>query len=288
MKRRAQNMKTDFPKLALGTWLIGGDKEPDPHNDDQKDIATIQLAVENNVSLIDTAQNYANGRCEELIGLALQDYNRASYQILTKQNKLKLSYDQVIEGFHESLRRLKVDRIDYFLCHAPNPEQFDMRDFFRASNQLYKDGLIKYVGVSNFGPKMLQLAMDTSEQPIAVNQVCFSLADDDALSTGTYEFCVKNNVPMQAYRTLVALNENQAALHVLTDIARKKNLTVQQVALAYLNSYSGVSFTIRAGSSEHWDAIKKALLVTLSDDEAARLRESHHNRRGASHHFLTK
>ena len=47
---------SDFPKLALGTWLMGGTKDPNPDNDDRRDIAAIRLAIKNGVTLIDTAQ----------------------------------------------------------------------------------------------------------------------------------------------------------------------------------------------------------------------------------------
>ena len=197
-----------------GTWLMGGTKEPDPNNDDEKDISIIQLALDNGITLIDTAQNYAAGRCEELVGQAIKDRPRGSYQILTKQAKENLSYQGVIDGCKASLKRLGVDHIDYFVCHAPNAN-FDTRDFFRAANQLRSDGLIRNVGVSNFGVKFLQIALEASDSPISLNQVSFSLNDDDILSTGTYEFCVKNKIPIQAFRTLAGLKDNKEIADVL-------------------------------------------------------------------------
>ena len=172
-------------------------KDADPENDDQKDIAVIKLAHENGIVLMDTAQNYAAGKCEEIVGQALTPYPRDSYQILTKQNKNFLSFTDVITGCHDSMKRLHVGYIDYFLCHAPNPE-FDPGDFFRAANQLYKDGLIRNVGVSNFGPRMLQISLDTSEIPIALDGVSCYLADDDVFSSGTYDFCRQHKIPIQA------------------------------------------------------------------------------------------
>lgn len=264
---------------------MGGTKDPDPNNDDEKDISIIQLALDSGITLIDTAQNYASGRCEELVGQAVKDYSRESYQILTKQAKENLGYQGVIDGCKASLKRLGLDYIDYFVCHAPNVD-FDMRDFFRAANQLHRDGLIRSVGVSNFGVRSLQIGLEASDLPISLNQVSFSLNDGDILRTGTLEFCIKNKIPIQAFRVFAGLKDNKEIANVLEKIAPKYDLTTQQVALAYINSYKDICFTIRASSKEHWQQIKDALSVSLKDGDIATLKELHIDRRGAFGGFL--
>lgn len=276
---------SDFPKLALGTWLMGGSKVPNPNNNDNKDISIIKQAINSGVFLIDTAQNYADGKCEEIVGKALKDISRKSYRILTKQKKDRLKYQNVIDDCNTSLKRLGVDYVDYFLCHAPNLD-FDMKDFFRAANELVKLGKVKNVGVSNFGPKMLQLAIEQSDTPIVVNQVHFALDDDDVLSTGTYDFCRQHNITIQAYRTLADLEENENTLKIIDKIAQKRQLTRHQVAVAYINQYEGLAFTLRASSSNHWTEIKEALDITLKPDEMKVLRDSHKNITGKFKHFL--
>ena len=219
------------------------------------------------------------------MGEAVSSYERSDYRILTKQIKSRLSYGQVIEDCQASLKRLGVEYVDYFVCHAPNAE-FDMRDFFRAANQLYKDGRIKNVGVSNFGPRMLQLALDTSDLPIACNQVCFSVADDDVLSTSTYEFCLKNNIPIQAYRTLVSLDANKEAEMKLKIVAKQHQVTIRQALIAYINSYENMTFTIKSSSSKHWQEIKDALEIKLTPEEISAVRNTHRNKEGAFKGFL--
>lgn len=278
-------MQTDFPKLALGTWLMGGTKDPDPKNDDQKDLAAIKTALDFGISLIDTAQNYANGRCEELVGLATADYPRDSYQILTKQNRVHLGYDQVMSGFYDSLNRLNLEYIDYFLCHAPNPD-FDLKEFFKATNQLHKEGLIRHVGVSNFGPTSLQIALETSEPPIAVNQVSFSLNDSGILTSGTYDLCLENKIPIQAYRTLADIAEDPEIYSILETLSKKYALTPHQIALAYLNSHEGMCFTIKASSSDHWQQIKDALTISLEPADTEQLKKIHLTKKSGFSNFL--
>lgn len=275
----------EIPKLALGTWLIGGTKNRDPKNDDGKDLRIIATAIESGINLIDTAQNYASGRCEELVGQAVSEFDRKDYQILTKQMKSHLRYNEVIEGCHASLQRLGLEYIDYFVCHAPNPE-VDMKEFFKACNKLYDLGLIKNIGVSNFGPKMLKLAMDASELPIRLNQVSFSLADYDIISTGTYDFCLANNIAIQAYRTLAGSKYNEDTSNLVAPISKKYNLTTEQITIAYLNSFDNINFTIRASTSGHWDEIKEALGIKLNSGELNKIRLFHQKQVGQFRHLL--
>jgi len=273
------NMNTELPKLALGTWLMGGTKYPDPNNDDARDISVIKTAIDSGVTLIDTAQNYADGKCEELVGQAIAGYPREKVQLLTKQRKLQLSYDQVIQGCHDSLKRLGVDYLDYFVCHAPNPD-FDLRDFFKASNQLYQDGLIRHVGVSNFGVRSLRTALEATELPIALNQVSFSVNDRDILTSGTYDFCVRHGIPIQAYRPLVDIRQEQDSYDLLVRIAQAMNITPHQVLIAYLNSYEGVNFTVRASSVEHWKQIREAFEISLAAADLEALKRIHMTKQG--------
>ncbi len=274
-----------FPILALGTWTIGGLKDPNPNNDDQKDIKIIKTAVDNDVTLIDTAQNYANGRCEELIGQALQGMSRDSFQILDKQRKERLQYSQVIEDVDLSLSRLGVDYIDYFFCHAPTNEE-DVREFFRATNELIRSGKIKNVGVSNFGPNMLRVALETSEHPIVANQIHVSTVDDDAETTGTIEFCQQNNIAVQAYRPIMNIRENQKSFDVVKSLSKKYEVSPEQIVLAYLHSKYDCVFTIKSSSKQHWDEIKSALEISLSQKDIDEIYNSYKNTKGQLRHFL--
>ncbi len=272
-------------KIALGTWLMGGTKDPDPANDDAYDISIIRLAIDSGVTLIDTAQNYAAGRCEELVGEAVASCPRSSYKILTKQAKEQLDYKGVIEGCKRSLERLNLDYLDYFVCHAPNAA-FDMREFFRAANKLADKGLIKNVGVSNFGPAMLKIAVESSALPISLNQVSFSLYDDSILRTGTYAYCVENGIPIQSYRTLVTLGENPEIMSELVKIAKNYEATPHQIALAFLNSYENIHFTLRASSKVHWEEVMAAMEIKLAPSEVEILSKLQANHPGRFEDFL--
>jgi diketogulonate reductase-like aldo/keto reductase len=279
------NANDIVPKLALGTWLMGGTKDPDLNNNDARDIQVIQTAIDEGITTIDTAQNYAAGRCEEIVGEAIKKYPRESYKILTKQNRFFLSYQDVIDGCHASMKRMGIYYVDYFVCHAPNLD-FDMRDFFKAASDLHNQGLIRNVAVSNFGPKLLDLAVKTSKLPILFNQVHFSIDDDDIMTTGTYDFCLKHNIKIQAYRPLVDIDTNADAAKLLIDLSKKYSISKHQLVLAYLNSYEEVVFTIRSSSKTHWDEIKQAMEIKLEDADIESIKKTHMNKEGGNRQFL--
>ncbi len=265
-------MPMNVPKLALGTYGFGGAKERDPNNDDSKDVEVVKLAIHNGVSLIDTAQVYAEGKSEELIGQATKDLARSSYMVETKQLPGSISYTDTMLGVEASLKRLGVDYIDIFLCHSPDAST-DLREFFKATNELHELGKIKHVGVSNFGPKMLKIAMETSDTPIVLNQVNVSPSFDDVFASGTYDFCRENGIEVQAYSVLRRLRENEKTVKVLESIAKHRDKTIEQLAIAFVNSL-GVKMVIKASSQEHWDQVKEALDISLTDQEILKIKDA--------------
>ncbi len=83
------------PILGLGTWLVGGDLEPD-YSDDANAISAIKKAIELGYSHLDTAELYSNGHCEELIGKAIKSIDRKKLFITSKVRGTKLKYNDVI------------------------------------------------------------------------------------------------------------------------------------------------------------------------------------------------
>ena len=258
-----------FPTVALGTWLMGGAKDPDPSNDDDRDKAAIRAAIDSGVALIDTAQNYAGGKAESLVGevLAESAYHNKDVRVLGKQNRFKLnSAEQIRADFDASLERLGVKHFEYYLLHAPNPD-VPIDEFFAVANKLVKEGKIRNLGVSNFGIDMLVHAMAISEAPIVVNQLSFSPTDRHILESGLYQFCLKHGITVQAYRPLVESINLLADNKIAQSIAQDRNLSIAQVVVAWICSHEGVALTARASTAEHWHDILEGTKVLLTEDE---------------------
>ena len=147
-------------RLGLGTWQ---------NTDPEACANSVETAVEMGYRHVDTAQVYDN---EEYVGegLAAADVDREDVFLATKVWTSQLSYDDVVHSTKESLDKLGVDYVDLLYVHWPANE-YDPEDTLPAFDQLYDDGLIRNVGVSNFEPRHLDEAREVLDAPLFANQV---------------------------------------------------------------------------------------------------------------------
>src|SRR5687768_16564416 len=103
-----KKLKNGFkmPIYGLGTWQMGGRLDRDFSNNDEEDIKAIQSAIDLGVTHIDTAESYANGYAEVLVGQAIKKYDRKKLFIVSKAFIDHLGYDDLIKACKNSLKRL--------------------------------------------------------------------------------------------------------------------------------------------------------------------------------------
>ncbi len=228
------NNKTDIPILGLGTWRLSGDET----------INVVKKALKIGYNHIDTAEMYGN---EKEIGDAIKDADRAKLFLTSKVWYDNLHYQDVISACKESLKKLGTNYLDLYLIHWPNPS-IDMKETFQALKELYSEGTVKAVGVSNFTIKNLKLALDVCQSislPITVNQVEFHpfLYQESLLN-----FCRKNNVFLTAYRPIAKglVNDNL----IIRQIAQKYQKSPAQITLRWLTQLDIITIP-KASSEEH-------------------------------------
>lgn len=259
----------EIPLLGLGTWGFGGREFHDPENNDLKQIEAIENAVTSDVTWIDTAEYYAEGYAETLVGMALRGAKRDSYQICSKVWKTHLHRDDVWRAAENSLKRLRTDHFDLYLYHQID-ESVPLEETLGAMNELVQQGIAKNIGVSNFNTERLERAMNLSEAPIVLNQVEYSLVcrepENDLLP-----FCQENDVILQAWRPLQYLKDCS-----LTDeLCEKYSVSLQQLALAWLVAQKNVTTISATQDPAHlWDNLASTELV-LEEDDIMRLKNDY-------------
>lgn len=221
-----------LPKIGFGTWSIGGGSTPDPKLDSVS-MTALRAALEVGYTHFDTAEAYAAGHSEELVGRAIRETNtkREDVFITTKVSPEHLGYDHVLKSCENSLRRLNMDYIDLYLIHWPGTG-VKYEETFRALNKLVRDDKVKHLGVSNFKLKLLKQAQGLSETPILTDQIPYRIPDRTYMENGVIEYCQQNDILVTAYSPLkfrsVKVNKT------LADIAQAHSATPFQIALTWL------------------------------------------------------
>jgi voltage-dependent potassium channel beta subunit len=168
-------------EISLGSWLTYG-------NSTEKETAmkTIDKAYELGINSFDTANVYAKGEAEKIVGEALRKYPRESYVIATKvfwpmgdgPNDRGLSRKHVFEQLHASLKRLNLDYVDIYYCHRYDKET-PVDETLRTIDDLVRQGKVLYVGVSEWTAQQIQEALGTADKylldRIVVNQPVYNM-----------------------------------------------------------------------------------------------------------------
>ena len=168
-------------EVALGSWLTYGGA-----TEDEAARACIEKAYDLGINFFDTANVYARGKSEEVVGKALAPYARDSYFLATKvyfpmgdgPNDRGLSRKHIFEQCHLSLKRLGTDYIDLYQCHRYDSET-PVEETLVALDDLARQGKILYAGVSEWSAAQIETAADYIRRqnlhPIASNQPYYSL-----------------------------------------------------------------------------------------------------------------
>lgn len=221
-----------IPKVGFGTWRIGGDSYADPKLDTIS-LTALRTALEVGYTHFDTAEGYAAGHSEELVGQAVQETNskRENLFITTKISPEHLQYEKVFTSCENSLRRLNMEYVDLYLIHWPRIGM-KLEETFRALNKLVRDGKVRHLGVSNFNLKLLKQAQSFSETPILTDQVPYRLPDKSYVKNGVIEYCQQNDILLTAYSPVKF--RNLPVNQTVRAIAEAHSATSFQIALAWL------------------------------------------------------
>lgn len=286
--------------LGLGTNAVGGNNLF-PNLKDETGIQIVKTALDSGITLLDTAFAYGMGHSEELIGQAIQGYDRSKFVIATKAAQDTSNVDVTInnnpeflkQSVEDALKRLQTDYIDIFYIHFPD-DQTPKDQAVAALNELKEAGKIKAIGVSNFSLDQIKEAnkdglVDVVEDQYSLihrenEDVMFNYLRDNNISfvpffplasgllTGKYsevvnfpETDIRNGNPDFTGDRFASIVEK---VNSLKPMAEKHGVDVAQLVLAWYIANPNISIVIPG--AKHPEQVEKnaqALKVQLSDDE---------------------
>ena len=257
---------TQVPVLGLGTWDIGGRDAPDRSRDDEL-TELLQRIIRMGYTHLDTAEYYGGTHTEELVGRAIQAFERRDVFVTTKVSPEHLSYADVHKSLDASLHRLQTDYIDLYLIHWPS-QTIPLTESFPALNKAVADGRVKRVGVSNFDVPQMEESMRLCQTPIATNQVRYNLLDRTPVQNGVLEFCQRHGILLTAYSPLKG---GVLSNPTVVEIAQKYGVPPGQVAIQWLVYQQGVITIPKSTNLAHLQDNLAALKLVLTDDDLAKL-----------------
>ncbi|WP_029595486.1 aldo/keto reductase [Exiguobacterium chiriqhucha] len=218
MQKVNLNNGVEMPILGFGVFQIQDERECEQ---------AVYEAIAAGYRLIDTAASYLN---EEAVGRAIKRSGvpRAELFITTKLWVQDTGYENTKKAFEKSLVRLQVDYLDLYLIHQPFG---DVHGSWRAMEELYREGKIKAIGVSNFQPDRLIDLIIHNEIVPAVNQVETHVFNQQVES---HDFMKENNVQIESWGPFAEGKNNLFQNEILASIAEKYDKSVAQVALRWL------------------------------------------------------
>lgn len=228
----------EVPIIGQGTWMIDGNSEKE-----SRVIQTLRLGLDLGMNHIDTAEMYGNEHVEELVGEAIAG-RRDDIFLVSKVLPSNASYEGTIKACKRSLKRLKTDWLDLYLLHWRG--SYPLSETMRAMEKLVAEGLVKYIGVSNFDVEDLKEAEQVLQtEQIACNQVLYNLRDR-GIERRLLPYCSKKRIAIVGYAPFGHGNFPSPSSRegkLLIEIGRRHNRTPKQVALNYLTRHPS-TFTI--------------------------------------------
>jgi len=255
--------------IGLGTWGIGGYESP-YYSRDEENVEVLRYGLKLGINLIDTAEFYGAGHSEELVGRAIEGFDRDEIFIISKVWPTNFGYERAKRAVSESAKRLGT-YIDLHLLHWPGTEWRKIEETLHALEELVDEGLIRYIGVSNFDLELLKRSQEAMRKyEIVANEVKYSLRDRWPETSGLLDYMKREKIALIAYTPLE--KGSLARNSCLAEIGRKYGKTSAQVALNYLIWEENVIAIPKAGRKEHVKENAGAMGWRLSREDRERAR----------------
>jgi aryl-alcohol dehydrogenase-like predicted oxidoreductase len=294
------NSGREVTKIGLGTWQFSSGWGYGKEYNKEDAIRIIHKALDMNINLIDTAEAYGWGESERVIGEAIKGYDREEIIITTKFLPTAVRSSAINRALKKSLKRLQTPYIDIYLIHWPNPLQEG--GFLKNMEKMVDEGLIRYIGVSNYSQDRLQKAQGKMQNyRIQVDQVNYSMVRNNA-ETKLLPYAQEEQILIMAYSPLAQgwltgkysvetgspkgvrrrnrifrkrnMKRGSNLLNTLKEIAEEHQVSVSQVALNWIIRNPVVVAIPGAKSIDQVQSNVAAINFELSGQDVERIKNA--------------
>jgi diketogulonate reductase-like aldo/keto reductase len=244
------------PVLGQGTWRMGEDRKKRAG-----EVKALRTGLDLGLTLIDTAEMYADGGAEEVVGEAIKG-RRDDVFVVTKCYPQNATPEKMRLACERSLRRLGTDRVDLYLVHWRG--SVPLRQTLDGFDALHRDGKIRHAGVSNFDVNDSdELARLKGWELVVANEVLYNLEKRGA-ELDLFPWWRKRHRPVIAYSPVEEGLLTTKRHHALAAVAERHDATAAQVALAWTIREPGVIAIPKAANVSHVKENAEALMLKLT------------------------
>ena len=307
--RQLGNSDLHLTPIGYGAWAIGGGNWEFAWGaqDDDESVKTIERSLDSGINWIDTAAIYGLGHSEEVVAKALKNSPHKPY-VFTKcsmrwfpdrQIYRSLKAGSLQEEIENSLSRLRVDTIDLYQIHWPNPED-EIEEGWETLARFQEEGKVRYIGVSNFNVEQMKRVQKIA--PITSLQPPYSLLNRK-IEDEILPFCLENHIGVINYSPMVSglltgkmtaerikglpdddwrkrsanfiepkLSKNLELVELLREIGKAHNVEPGVVAVAWTLRHPAITAAIvGARRPDQVDGVLPAATFRLSEQEIAKI-----------------
>ena len=285
-------------RLALGMMGLAGTWDPNEVGKENIDRAVnaFGTAIETGINFFDHADVYGNGACEDIFEKCQEEVkpdrekifiaSKCGIQFADEEGPYRydLSFQHIMQSVQKSLERMDISYFDLYQIHRRDPLTHPAATA-EALNQLVEQGLVRYIGVSNYRPSQIKALQKYLRYPIITVQPEFSLLHLEPMDDGLLDYCEETNTTLLAYSPIAkgvlsgenTTNDLQFQLYkhlrpVINEIADQKDASLVQIALAWLmHNPAGVIPIYGSNNPEHIKDAAKACSLSLDRSEWYRL-----------------
>jgi len=251
----------EIPRLGQGTWGMA----EDPGQRDAE-IAALRTGIDLGLTMIDTAELYADGGAEELVGEAVAG-RRDDVFLISKVPPGTADRTATISACERTINRLRTDRLDLYLLHWRDAAPLD--ETVEAFTMLITQGKIRHWGVSNFDvPDLAELTTLPGGTAMETDQVLYNLTRR-GIEWDLLPRCRQANLPVMAYSPF---EQGRMLGHpALARVAHRHGATPAQIGLAWVLHRDGVCAIPKAATPDHVRENRAAIDVVLTGSDLAEL-----------------
>ncbi|WP_312982528.1 aldo/keto reductase [Atlantibacter sp.] len=257
---------TPIPAIGQGTWYMGENAAQR-----RQEVAALQRGIDLGLTLIDTAEMYAEGGAEKVVGEAIRG-RRDEVYLVSKVYPWNAGGQKNQAACEASLKRLGTDYLDLYLLHWRGNIPFE--ETLAAMESLMAQGKIGRWGVSNLDVDDMQTLWKLKGgQECATNQVLYHLGSR-GIEYDLLPWCAERHMPVMAYCPLAQagrLRDDLMNNAVVNTLAQEKGVTAAQVLLAWVIRRPGVLAIPKASTIKHVEENAAALDVKLTAQDIEQL-----------------